>query len=119
MDPVAPLDGDMTVNASKQFFTSAGDVDIPYEKGTPFKMAVVGQTQTATGSSSTVETSGIYVFGTGNARKFTVTIDTTDAYNEVRLEKSFDELTWQSVKTYTTGADVTNVAECENLHYRC
>ncbi len=104
MNPTAPLDGDMEVVASKQFFDS--NSTFGFAKGTLIKLAVTGQAQTATGSDSNVETAGVFVFGSGDARKFTIDIDTTSAYTEVRLEKSFDEITWQLVKSYTSGSDV-------------
>ena len=109
MNPTAPIDGDMEIVASKQYFDQAASSIFGFEEGSLFKMAITGQTQTATGSDNSVETLGIFVFGVGDARKFTVDIVTTGVYTEVRLEKSFDEITWQTTKTYTSGADVNEV----------
>lgn len=113
MNPTAPLDGNTEVVASKQYFDfpmgGYGFGNTDDGRGVLIKLAVTGQTQTATGSDNSVETEGIFVFGTGNARRFTVDISTTGAYNEVYLEKSFDEITWQRVKTYSSGANVNEV----------
>lgn len=121
MNPTAPLDGDMTIVSSKGFWENDGAFP-GFEKGTLFKMAVTGQTVTDTGSDNSVETAGIFVFGTGDARKFDVEIDTTGSYNEVQLEKSFDQVTWQKVKSYTSGADFTETyndgLDAAEIYYR-
>jgi hypothetical protein len=109
MDPVAPLDGDTQVNTNRRYFDLVHDSNKGYSRGTLLRLAVNGQTRTVTGTTVDTATEGVFIFGTGDARKFTVDIDTTGAYTEILLEKSFDEITWQEVKSYTSGADVNEV----------
>ena len=113
MDANAPIDGNMTVVPSRPYFDFSppgyGFGNNDYGFGTLMKIAVNGQIQTATGSSNGTATTGVFVFGTGNARQFTVDIDTTGAYTQIQLQKSFDEITWQKVKNYASGADVNEV----------
>ena len=113
MEPQGTIDGNMTVAPSRPYFETSppgyGFGNNNYGFGTLLKIAVNGQIQTVTGSSNGTATNGIFVFGTGDARKFTVDIDTTGAYTTIELQKSFDEITWQRTKTYSSGADVNEV----------
>lgn len=113
MEPQGSIDGNMTVQPSRPFFEASapgyGFGDLDYGFGTLLKIAVNGQIQNVTGSANGTSTAGVFVFGTGDARKFTVTISaTTGTFVDVQLQKSFDEITWQRVKSYT-GGDQTEV----------
>ncbi|TFH50199.1 MAG: hypothetical protein E4H01_02820 [Lysobacterales bacterium] len=114
MAPTAPVDGNMTVVPSRPYFEASepayGFGNNDYGFGTLLKIAVNGQTQTVSSITALAATAGVFVFGTGDARKFNVDIDITGgAYTEIQLQKSFDEITWQKVKSYTSGADFSEV----------
>ena len=111
MNPTAPVDGDMTVVATQNFFQNSAAQG--FGKGTLLKLAIVGQNVTVTGTDATTVTPGVFVFGVGDARQFTIIVDTTGAYGSLVLQKSFDEVTWQNVggplATFTSGLDFTSV----------
>ncbi len=113
MEPTGAIDGNMTVVPSRPYFESSppgyGFGNNDYGFGTLLKIAVNGQIQNVTGSMDGVATNGVFVFGTGNARQFTIDIDTTGVYTRIQLQKSFDEITWQKVKNFNSGADVNEV----------
>jgi len=113
MEPQGSIDGNMTVAPSRPFFEASapgfGFGDLNYGFGTLLKIAVNGQIQNVTGSANGTSTSGVFVFGTGDSRKFTIAITaTTGTFVAVELQKSFDEITWQTVKVLT-GGDQTEV----------
>ena len=117
MEPTGAVDGNMTVQPSRPYFEASppgyGFGNTDYGFGTLLKIAIDGQRREVTGSTNGTATLGIFVFGTGNARRFTVDIDTTGSYNRIELQKSFDEITWQNVKNYTGGGDVNEVFDDE------
>lgn len=108
MDATAPIDGNMTVVPSRPYFDFSqpayGFGNADYGFGTLLKLAVNGQIQTTTGSANGTATQGVFIFGTGDARQFTVNFSaTTGTFADVELQKSFDEITWQKVKSYSGG----------------
>jgi hypothetical protein len=121
MEPTGGIDGNMTVQPSRPYFESSppgmGFGNNDYGYGTLLKIAVNGQIQAVNGISAGTATQGVFVFGTGDARTFNYTIDTTGAYGEIQLQKSFDEITWQLVPggSFTGGGDLIDVAFNDGL----
>jgi len=104
MNPTAPLDGNMEVVASAKYFDS--NSIFGFGEGSLLKMAVVGQFETVT-LSVVGETGNVFVFGTGNARRVDLDIVVNSGAGwTVLLEKSFDEITFQTVNTYTTAQNI-------------
>ena len=73
-----------------------------YPDGRLIRYAATGQTSTVTATANDDTTANIFVFGTGDARRLGVFIESTGNYTEIVLEKSFDQVAWQEVKSYTT-----------------
>lgn len=122
MNPVAPIDGDTQIETNRRYWDNVYDPNKGFAKGTLLKLAITGQTQTVTGSANGTATTGVFIFGTGDARQFTVTFSgTTGTFTDVELQKSFDEITWQKVKSYT-GGDQTEIYNDEldgaEIYYR-
>jgi len=115
MEPQGSIDGNMTVAPSRPYFEASppafGFGDLDYGFGTLLKIAVNGQIQSVSGISANTATQGVFIFGTGDARNFNYTVDTTGAYGEIQLQKSFDEITWQLVPggSFTTGLDLISI----------
>jgi len=121
MEPQGTIDGNMTVAPSRPYFESSppgmGFGNNDYGYGVLLKIAVNGQIQAVSGISAGTATQGVFVFGTGDARTFNYDVDTTGAYTEIQLQKSFDEITWQLVPggSFTGGGDLNNVAFNDGL----
>jgi hypothetical protein len=121
MEPTGVIDGNMTVQPSRPYFEASppayGFGNSDYGFGTLLKIAVNGQIQAVSGISAGTATQGVFVFGTGDARTFNYTIDTTGAYTLIELQKSFDEITWQLVPggDFTGGGDLINIAFNDGL----
>ncbi len=112
MEPQGAIDGNMIVAPSRPYFETSspgyGFGNNDYGFGTLIKIAVNGQIQSVSGIGVNTATQGVFVFGTGDARQFEISITQTGNYSEIQLQKSFDEITWQAVpgETYTTGFDI-------------
>ncbi len=113
MEPQGAIDGNMTVAPSRPYFEASppgggfGNVNDGY--GVLLKIAVNGQIQSVSGIGVNTATQGVFVFGTGDARTFEISVTQTGGYTEIQLQKSFDEITWQAVpgETYTAGTTFT------------
>jgi hypothetical protein len=113
MEPQGAIDGNMTVAPSRPFFEASqpgmgfGNNDFGY--GVLLKIAVNGQIQSVSGISVNTATAGVFVFGTGDARNFDISVTQTGGYTRIELQKSFDEITWQLVpgEAYTAGTTFT------------
>jgi len=113
MEPQGTIDGNMTVAPSRPYFESSepayGFGNNDYGFGTLLKIAVNGQIQSVSGISAGTATAGVFVFGTGDARNFDISVTQTGGYTRIELQKSFDEITWQLVpgEAYTAGTTFT------------
>jgi hypothetical protein len=119
MEPTGAIDGNMTVQPSRPYFEASepayGFGNNDYGFGTLLKIAIDGQTQSVVGSANGTATQGVFVFGTGDARQFDITVTADGTFTSVQLQKSFDEITWQAVpgedyssnqsKTFSDGLD--------------
>lgn len=113
MEPQGSIDGNMTVAPSRPYFESSppayGFGNNDYGFGTLLKIAVNGQIQSVSGIAAGTATQGVFVFGTGDARNFDISVTQTGGYTLIELQKSFDEITWQLVpgEDYTAGTTFT------------
>lgn len=77
--------------------------------GVIYKYVSSGQDVTVAATTDDDATDPIFVFGTGLARTFgIVVIITSGTYAIIRLEKSFDSITWQKISDFTTGISFTS-----------
>ena len=113
MEPTGTIDGNMTVQPSRPYFEASapafGFGNNDYGFGTLLKIAVNGQIQSVSGIAAGTATNGVFVFGTGDARNFDISVTQTGGYTRIELQKSFDEITWQLVpgEAYTAGTTFT------------
>lgn len=113
MEPQGTIDGNMTVAPSRPYFEASqpafGFGNNDYGFGTLLKIAVNGQIQSVSGIAANTATTGVFVFGTGDARNFDISVTQTGGYTRIELQKSFDEITWQLVpgEAYTAGTTFT------------
>jgi hypothetical protein len=113
MEPQGAIDGNMTVAPSRPYFEASapayGFGNNDYGFGTLLKIAVNGQIQSVSGIAANTATAGVFVFGTGDARNFDISVTQTGGYTRIELQKSFDEITWQLVpgEAYTAGTTFT------------
>lgn len=113
MEPIGTIDGNMTVQPSRPYFEASepafGFGNNDYGFGTLLKIAVNGQIQSVSGIGVNTATAAIFVFGTGDSRNFDISVTQTGGYTEIQLQKSFDEITFQTVpgETYTAGTTFT------------
>ena len=112
MEPIGTIDGNMTVQPSRPYFEASepafGFGNNDYGFGTLLKIAVNGQIQSVSGIGVNTATAAVFVFGTGDSRNFDISILQTGGYDEIQLQKSFDEITFQPVpgETFTGGGDI-------------